>query len=714
MLIVGHQGHVVYRKAFGSRALAPAREPMTLDTVFDLASLTKPLVTATSVMQLLERGDVSLDDPVVRYLPEFGRNGKGAITLRQLLTHFSGLRPDLDLNEPWQGRAEALRRVWDEKPAHRPGERFVYSDINFIVLGELVERVTGTRLEQHAETHILRPLGMYHTRFLPPMLWKTYVAPTEPDERGQMLRGVVHDPTARRMGGVAGHAGLYGTAEDLARFAQALLDSGGGVLKPATVELMTTPQQPPGAAVLRGLGWDIDSPFSSPRGDFFPVGSFGHTGFTGTSVWIDSTSRTYIVLLTNVVHPRGGKSAKALRRNVANAVAKALDIHSTRAPVKTGIDVLEERGFDLLRTPGRTRRIGVLTNHTGRDARGRRTIDVLVRAMGIELAAIFAPEHGATGELDTADITHSRDGATGVTVYSVYGATDAQRRPPLDALKTLDAVVIDLQDAGARFYTYATTMGYFLEAAAQTGTEIIVLDRPNPITGSIVQGPLSDSGKPSFVNYHPLPVRHGMTLGELARLFNTERKINAKLTVVPMEGWRRADWFDATGLAWVNPSPNLRSLTQATLYLGVALVEWSNVSVGRGTDAPFELLGAPWLDGGKLAEYLNSRRIPGVRFAAAQFTPDSSTYAGQTCGGVRITLLDRNALDAPLLGVELMSALLKLFPKDYKLERTSDLVANPRVMEAVKAGRDPRAIASDWQKDVADFMKRHQKFPLYP
>ncbi len=721
VLIVGHQGRVVYREAYGSRSLVPAKEPMTADTIFDLASLTKPLLTATAVMQLVERGQVRLDDPAARYLPEFSRHGKDAITVRQLLTHFSGLRADLDLANLWSSRDEALRLTWEEKPQHRPGKKFVYSDINYIVLGELVARVTATPLELYAETHIFQPLRMTHTRFLPPAEWQSRIAPTTRPGNGMtmhpsMLRGVVHDPTARRMGGVAGHAGLFGTADDVARFAQAILDGGGGVLKPETIALMTCPQQPPATGVLRGLGWDIDSPYSSPRGDHFPIGSFGHTGFTGTSLWIDPASRTYIVLLTNIVHPKGGKSAKALRGKVANAVAAALGITAAAAlpRVKTGIDVLEERNFDVLRSPhGKTRRIGVLTNHTGRDSRGRRTIDVLAAAPGAKLTAIFAPEHGATGELDTADIGHSRDPSTGVAVYSVYGSTDAQRRPPLDVMKALDAVVIDLQDAGVRFYTYATTMGYFLEAAAQTGAEIIVLDRPNPITGSIVQGPLSDAGQPSFVNYHPLPVRHGMTLGELARLFNAERNINARLTVVPMQGWKRETWFDQTGLTWVNPSPNLRSLTQATLYPGVAMVEWSNVSVGRGTDSPFEFVGAPWVDGPRLADYLNQRQIPGVRFAAAEFTPTSSQYAGKSCRGVRITWVDRNALDAPLLGVELMSALLKLFPADYKLEHTSHLVANRQVMEGVAAGRDPREIADRWREDWQTFVEMRKRYLLY-
>ena len=264
--------------------------------------------------------------------------------------------------------------------------------------------------------------------------------------------------------------------------------------------------------------------------------------------------------------------------------------------MKTGLDVLEAHNFDVLAMADRKKRIGLVTNQTGIDAQGRRTIDVLAQAPGVSLEAIFSPEHGVTGTLDTTDVGNSKDAATGIPVYSVYGAKDAARRPPDDVMKRLDAVVFDIQDAGARFYTYETTLGYFLEAAAAASVEVIVLDRPDPVTGSFVQGPGTDAGHESFTNYWTVPVRHGMTMGELAKMFNVERNIKAKLTVVPMEGWQRGDWFDSTGLEWVNPSPNLRSVTEAALYPGVAAIEGTNVSVGRGTDTPFELVGAPYVD----------------------------------------------------------------------------------------------------------------------
>jgi len=708
-----------------------------------LASLTKVIVTSTAVMQLVEKGKVRLNDPVAKYLPEFAQNGKDDITVRQLLTHYSGLEPDLDLKTQWQGKQTAYGMAQAETPVDSPGSKFSYSDVNFIVLGEIVERVSGETLDEYATRHIFAPLKMLHTRYLPPLTrragWIEKIAPTQYDENEHMLRGVVHDPSARRMGGVAGHAGLFSTGGDLAIFAQTLLNGGDGILSAMSVEKMTGPEQPPAAPVLRGFGWDIDSPFSSNRGDLLPVGGYGHTGFTGTSMWIDPTTRTYIILLTNAVHPRGKSNAIALRSKVATAVAAALPLttsekeaarwqaitgyneaqsavrrmNSRNGSVRTGIDVLEKHGFDVLQVEGRKKKIGVVTNQTGIDSEGRRTIDVLAQAPGVDLVAIFSPEHGVTGTLDTTDVANSKDAATGVPVYSVYGSKDAMRRPPPEVMKTLDAVVFDIQDAGVRFYTYETTLGYFLEGAAQAGVEVIVLDRPDPITGAFVQGPVSDPGRENFNNYGNVPVRQGMTMGELAKMFNAERKINAKLTVVPMEGWQRGDWFDSTGLLWVNPSPNLRSVTEAGLYPGVGLIEGTNVSVGRGTDTPFELLGAPWMKGKELAAYLNARGIAGVRFVPVTFTPTASNYSGQKCEGVNLILTERNALDGPELGIELATALKKLYPADFKMERITELLVNQATFDGLVAGKDPRRIAQDWQEELEKFEVIRKKYLIY-
>jgi len=748
VVLIGHDGQVIYRKAFGERALEPRHEAMTLDTIFDLASLTKVVATTTAVMQLVEKGQVRVNEPVAKYVPEFAENGKEETTVRELLTHHSGLPKDIDLSPPWEGRETALRMAYAEKPIYAPGSQFLYSDVNYIVLGALVERVSGLPLNEYCQQNIFAPLKMTQTRFLPPAAWLPKIAPTQYDEHDKMLRGVVHDPTARRMGGVAGHAGVFSTADDLAKFAEALLNGGAGlsssisspsILSPLTVEKMTTPQQPPTATVLRGFGWDIDSPWSSNRGDLLPVGSFGHTGFTGTSLWIDRTTRTFIIVLTNAVHPRGKGSAVGLRSRIATAVAAALPLTvaeedelrwksitgyneaetaERRVAVRngmtrTGIDVLEAHSFDLIRGTPAKKKIGLLTNQTGVDSQGRRTIDVLSQAPGVSVDAIFSPEHGVTGTLDTTEVGNSRDAATGVPVYSVYGGTDAARRPSLELLKTLDAVVVDIQDVGVPFYTYETTLGYFLEGAAKAGIEIIVLDRPNPITGSFVQGPISDPGKESFTHYTSVAVRHGMTMGELAKFFNGERNLNARLQVVPMEGWMRGDWYDSTGLAWINPSPNLRSLTEATLYPGVALVEGTNVSVGRGTDTPFELLGAPWINAGELAQYLNAREISGVRFVPVRFTPSASTYAGQTCQGVNIIVVERNAFDAPELGIELASALHKLYPEQFHLEQMIELLVNQSVYDGIAKGEDPRRIAEEWREPLEKFQLIRQKYLIY-
>jgi uncharacterized protein YbbC (DUF1343 family)/CubicO group peptidase (beta-lactamase class C family) len=739
VVLIGHNGKVVYRKAFGSRSLEPTREPMTLDTIFDIASLTKCVATTSAVMQLVQQGRIRLNATVASYMPEFGQNGKEDITIRELMTHYSGLAADLDLKTPWQGRATAYSMVMQSRPTNPPGTRFVYSDINYETLGFLVEKISGMTLDQYTATRVFAPLGMKQTRYLPPSSWIPLIAPTQYDENNHMLRGVVHDPTARRMGGVAGHAGLFSTADDLSIFAEELLH-GTRILNRAIIEKMSTPQSPATGSALRGLGWDIDSAFSTNRGELLPVGSFGHTGFTGTSLWVDPTTDTYIILLANGVHPRGGRPVTDLRGRLATATVDALDLTVSEAEkyrlsritgynesimaahrlfarngqIKNGIDVLEEHNFsDLLPNPSHPIRIGLVTNHTGIDAEGRRTADVIAHTPGLQLVALFSPEHGIAGKLDTTSITNSRDESTGATIYSVYGDTDAKRRPTPEALASIDAIVYDIQDIGVPFYTYESTMGYFLEAAAHANKPIYVLDRPNPIGGAYVQGPVADAGHESFVGYSRTPIRHGMTIGELARLFNAERNINARLTVITMQGWQRGDWFDSTGRVWINPSPNMRSLNEATLYPGIGMIETTNISVGRGTDTPFELIGASWINPSTLASYLNAREISGVRFIPVNFAPNDTKYANQPCGGVNILVTDRYALDAPELGIEIVSALQHLYPNDFKIANLDTLMRNKDTLTAITAGEDPRRIALDWDEALDSFKTTRAKYLLY-
>ncbi|MBZ5513368.1 MAG: DUF1343 domain-containing protein [Acidobacteriia bacterium] len=735
---MGHQGKIVYRRALGNRSLVPKKLPMTEDTIFDIASLTKVVATTTAVMQLVEQGKIRLEDLVGKYWPEFEANGKQEITVRELLTHYSGLPPDLELKPEWSGYETAMKMIVAAAPVDPPGTRFIYSDVNFETLGELVRRVSGQPLDVYCSEHIFKPLGMKDTRFKPPRALRPRIAPTEYQygTSGKMLWGEVHDPTAYNMGGVSGNAGLFSTAADLAVFAQMLLDGGSShgvrILSPLAIEKMTTAQNPWNQLALRGLGWDIDSSFSSNRGDLFPIGSYGHTGFTGTSIWIDPVSQTYVIFLSNRVHPDGKGDVVSLRARVANVVAAALDAvqgreilarpspltgfaeiansYRTRGArngqVETGIDVLEAEGF----APLVGLRVGLITNPTGRDRQGRRTVDLLFRAPGVKLKAIFGPEHGFDGTRAEGAVGSTRDPATGLPVYSLYGETP---RPTDTMLEGLDALVVDIQDVGVRFYTYTTTLAYAMEAAAKKGLRVFVLDRPNPINGLSVEGPMLDRDLTSFVGYFPMPIRHGMTVGELAEMFNAENKMGVKLVVIKMRGWERADWFDETGLTWVDPSPNLRNLTEAILYPGVAMAEGANVSVGRGTDTPFELVGAPWIDGRELAAYLNKRQIQGVRFLPIEFSPRSGPFAGVKCRGVSLIVLNRLALDSPALGLEIVAALYKFYPHDFEIEKTLPLIGSRRVVEGIKQGRDPRTIVLHGFEDLDEFRRIRTKYLLY-
>ena len=732
VIVVGTPEGVVYRRAFGYRSIEPRQLPMTEETIFDVASLTKVVATTTAIMQLAEKGKLKLDARVARYWPAFSARGKRDITLRQLLTHYSGLRPDLDLKPQWSGYKTAMRMIIREKPVCRPGTCFIYSDINFEILGEIVRRVSGKPLNVYCPKNIFKPLGMTNTLFNPSRRLRDRIAPTEYYE-GTMRCGIVHDPACFSMGGMAGHAGLFSTADDLSRFAQMLLHGGRighvRILKTATVDKMTTPQSPPGEKTLRGLGWDIGPPLASNRDELPPVGSYGHLGFTGTAIWIDPTSKVYVIVLTNRVHPDGKGDVKALRANIKALVSDAIGPVSpeqimagqpllaryfnlpkntaclSEGSVLTGIDVLGEEKF----SPFLGKRVGLITNHTGLDAEGRRTLDLFYRAPGVSLAAVFSPEHGLLGK-DDEKVSSMREPTTGLPVYSLYGKV---RRPTDSMLKGLDALVFDIQDAGVRFYTYISTMGYAMEAAARKGIDFYVLDRPNPINSSMVQGPVMDDNLKCFTGYFPLPVRHGMTVGELAEMFNDKYRIGAKLHVIKMQGYQRTDWYDETGLKWVNPSPNIRSLTEALLYPGVAMAEGANVSVGRGTETPFELLGAPWIDSGRLAEYLNSRRIAGVRFTPVDFIPGSDIYKDKICRGVMIMLTDRQALDPAVMGVEIVGALYRLYPRDFEIDKTLGLIGARNVLQAIKQGKDPQSVVLLWQNPLEKFLKLRAKYLLY-
>jgi uncharacterized protein YbbC (DUF1343 family)/CubicO group peptidase (beta-lactamase class C family) len=731
VLWLEHRGNA-YHKAYGNRALVPSPEPMTEDTIFDLASLTKVVACTPALMLLIERGQVKLDEPVQTYIPQFTGGGKETVTVRHLLTHLSGLRGDIETQSDWHGQPAAIEKACAEKLVTPPGTAFRYSDINFFLLGEIVQRAAKTPLEEFAAREIFSPLKMVDTGYLPPQSKLARIAPTEV-VGGKPFRGVVHDPTARHMGGVAGHAGLFTTAADLARYGRMLLNQGElegvRIFKPETIQLMTTVQSPAGLSARRGLGWDIDTGYSGPRGAIFPLGSYGHTGWTGTSLWIDPFSETFVIFLSNRNHPDESGNVGQLRRRLGTLAAEAVpDFNFAYVPgaleplsepasaprgssgekppqLKTldGIDVLVKQDFG----PLKGMRVGLVTNHTGHDRQRNSTIDLLKNAPEVQLKALFSPEHGIRGTEDER-VGDSVDEKSGLPVYSLYGA---DLKPTPEQLKDLDALVFDIQDVGCRFYTYTATMALAMEAAAENGKKYFVLDRVDPINGSTVEGPMLN-GDTSFVGYHRVPLRYGMTIGELARMYQGERNCHADLTVVRLENWRRELWFDQTGLPWTDPSPNMRNLAEATLYPGVGLLETA-LSVGRGTDTPFEVVGAPYADDLRVADELNRSGLKGVRFVPIQFTPHYSVHQGQLCRGASILVTDRDACDVVDVGLEIAKIFYRLYPQDFRVEKLGRLLLHPATLEAIKADKPLKDIHSLWQTDIEQFKKVRAKYLMY-
>ena len=743
VILIGQNERILYRKAFGHRALVPDLEPMTVDTVFDLASLTKVVATTTSIMQLVEAGRVSLEDPVTVYIPPFKRHGKSGITVRQLLTHMSGLRSGINPSGHWKGYRAAIEQVVSDVPVTPPGERIVYSDVNFILLGEIVQRVSGMPLDQFAQEHVFKPLGMHDSMYHPGPKMQPRIAPTDrcrkstrpcggPDDT--MLRGLVHDPSARRMGGSPGHAGLFSTADDLSIFCRMLLGGGASgptqILSPATLAAMMSPSTPLYKGNLRGLGWSLDTTCDEGRGkrSSLPI---DHSGFTGTKLWLDIESGLYIVFLSNRLHPDGKGDVFDLREQIItiavsvaagqatpaelSAKADATNLWSLnlstgknqpRAQVLSGLDVLRAGAFNRLRG----RKIGLLTNQVGQARDGVSAIDLFKGADHLELKTLYSPEHGIHGIRDDR-VASARDKKTGRVIHSLYGK---HLRPTPEMLAGIDTVVIDLQDIGTRFYTYMTTMAYMLEAAAKQKVKVMVLDRPNPINGIRVEGPLLDQKFLGFTAYFPMPIRHGLTMGELALLFKAENDIAVELIVVKMQGWRRRYWFDETGLPWVNPSPNMQNLIQATLYPGIGAIEGTRISVGRGTGTPFEQIGAPWIDGLQLAAALNAKGLAGVRFYPVRFTPQSSKFAGRKCRGVFILVTDRQALRPVRLGLEVAATLHRLYPAKYRLENEDNLLGSERVLIQILAGEDPAGIAKTWRADEKHWRQLRRRYLLYP
>lgn len=725
VVLIGHRGQTVLRRAYGNAGLRPQSRAMTPETIFDLASLTKPIATSTAAMLLLEDGKLELDTPVAKYLPAFNSGDKAKTTVRHLLTHTAGFVAGGAYWGKTRTTAQMLDDIVASKPKSAPGEKFLYSDFSFVTLGALVEAVSGQTLDQFCRDRIFKPLGLNDTFFRRNEISLTpeaigRVAATTADDDTLETRALVHDPTSRAMGGVAGHAGLFSTANDIARFSRMVLNGGEldgkRVLKPETVRMWLALQSP-GVPAERTLGWDMASGYSI-RGALSPA-SFGHTGFTGTSLWIDPASQTFIVLLANSVHakPSASPTVIALRRAVSNAVAAAIAPAvpvAANMPLQTGLEVLMAEDFKRLQG----KKIGVVCNHTAVDRKYRHLVDLMVEKK-LDIVALFGPEHGIRGDVDEGVSGSSKDAKTGLTVYSLYDykvPKETRFRPTTEMLQGIDTLVFDIQDIGSRYYTYITTLGYVMEEAAKRKIKVLVLDRPNPIGGQLVEGPDLDLKFSSLAAYHNMPISHGMTIGELALLFNAERKIGADLEVVKMTNWTRDTLFDQTGLPWLNPSPNMRSARQAWLYAGVGFLEVLPISVGRGTDTPFELIGAPWLDATAVAAELNARKLPGVSFVPTQFTPTTREFKGELCNGIQIFLWDRAACRPAELGVQMMDAMVRRHPDRLTLKvlsGTRGMIGNENAANMLVRGDTPQAVIASWRGDVEAWKKRRAPFLLY-
>ena len=737
VVLVGRNQKVAFVKAYGDRRRVPASDAMTLDTIFDMASLTKPMATATAAMILIEQGKLRLTDTVKKHLPDWDNHGKGAITIDQLLRHRAGFIPDNSIRDYANGPEEAWKNLANLDLVGPPGELFRYSDVGFITLGRIVEQVSGQTLDQFTREHIFKPLGMNDSGFAPkgqplPEPLRKRAAPTEP-VGGEMAWGQVHDPRARALGGTAGHAGLFSSLEDVSIYARMLLAGGVGpdgkrVLSPLTVRLMIDAAGTP-VNERRALGWDVQTSYSSPRGALMGPTSFGHTGFTGTSLWIDPETGLYVIILSTRLHPSGKGDASPVRYRVATAAASALLDAPIQAPagkpaetsvrtdVKrmlrvtpgqtlTGIDVLKASGFE----PLKGKKVALVTNHTGLDRDGNATIDLLHREAEVKLVALFSPEHGIRGAVDK-EVGDSTDDKTGLPIFSLYGKS---RKPTAEQLKNVDIIVYDIQDIGVRFYTYLSTLALVMEAAAETGKPLYLLDRPNPIRGDRFGGIMRDRDKRTFVADHDIPVVSGLTIAEYAKLILAERGLNTDLRIVECRNYDRRMYWDETGLIWTNPSPNMRSLTEALLYPGVGLLEATNLATGRGTDTPFERVGAPWINAKGWAGVLNEMKLPGVVFIPVAFVPGERQFAKEKCNGVYIQITNREEANGVEIGLAMAASLRKLYPNDWKPEKMNVICVNQKLVDAVTRGASLRQLKAIAAEGMADYADRRRKSLIYP
>lgn len=697
VLYVGDLENEHFLGAYGDRQLIPNRRPAEVDTVYDLASLTKVVCTATAILQLEESGRLNLDDSVDQYLPVQRMN---AITLKHLLTHTAGLVPVERYFESMNAIEEILQDGSNNGMLHPTDYHHAYSDLGYMILGKVVEVVSQMSLDLYCQRHIFGPLEMNRTAFNPPKSWKENCAATEDDRvwRNRLVHGEVHDENCSAIGGVSGHAGLFSTASDLAKFCRGLLS--GKLISSDTLAGMVAfgikPLYP-----WQALGWQVD-PWLTKKTGFLPSRkAFGHTGWTGTSMWLDAETGLFSVLLSNSCHPdRIDRDNETLRREVYVPIAKEF-YSSTNS--HSGLDRLIRENFGRIQG----RRIALLTNHAAIDQSGRHILDVLPDCPDLKLVRLFSPEHGIRGQAEAGEKVDGQDSAVPVT--SLYGQ---QKEPTRDELKGIQLFVIDLQDIGARYYTYMATMKRCIEACAKSRVPILVLDRPNPLGGVILEGPIAQETE-SLVSCSEIPIRHGMTMGELATWFAQHdlNRYKPNITVNYLDSWQPDRWLPECSLPWRAPSPNMPTAETALLYIGTCLFEGTNLNEGRGTDTPFMIFGAPWLNAAGVLERLKSVDAPGLTLAAEIYTPRSipgkSTnpkFLDTECQGIRLTITDPREVRAFRTTLALLIAIRALHSDTLEFnDMFSILAGGPDLRNRIEADESVETIIQAYEEDLATF-----------
>ncbi len=682
--------------AAGLRALTPAEEPATTDTLYDIASLTKVVATTTAVMLLRDQGTLQLDQPVSSFIPLPNLN---KMTLRHLITHTSGLPAWREWHTELSGRLQYIERIASIALEAEPGTVRTYSDLGFILLARVVEQAAQDTFDAFCRKHIFEALEMKNTTFNPPEELRPRCAPTEQSVwRGRLLRGEVHDDNAFAQGGISGHAGLFSTAGDLELFCRAFMEE--RILSRQTLDEMTRLGQVP-CYPWQGLGWWLDPWTSGPNGFLPSRTAIGHTGWTGTSIWMDLASRLYVILLSNTCHPdRLKRDNKELRRRFYTPIAAACYPDSTNA--HSGLDKIAYNQFETLRG----KRLALLSNSAARDQMGRPILETLSLATSLQLRYVYSPEHGFSGEAEAGAKVASQGGSA--PVISLYGD---RRYPSAEELKNIDLFVVDLPDIGARYYTYMATMKDCMEACAANKVPMLILDRPNPTGGAVLEGPLARQYG-SHVCCAPIPIRHGMTLGELALYFQQSffAQANLKLEVYTADNWWRELQFDACALPWAPPSPNIPTSETALMYIGTCLFEGLNMNEGRGTKTPFLVCGAPWLNPIRVFKILEAEARIGIVLKPVLYTPKSipgkasnPNYKDMLCQGITFKISEPQNARPFKTAIAVISAIYQCHRELEWLPFFDTLAGGSWLREQLQAGRPVSDILDGIREELSAF-----------